>query len=232
MSSHGTTQPAGFIDTIEETLIAGLLGAMTLVTFANVLARFFGIWGGNVLWALEATVFMFGWLVLLGASYAVKKNAHLGVDALVNVLPPLGRKIMGLLSVSACLIFALLLVKGCYDYWAVFADLPPTTGRWFPTGFEDRFRSQSFYEVDDIPMLPFLTFLEGWINYDEAYEKLPKAVPYLVLPLSAALLLLRFTQAAFRILNGTQDRLVASHELDEDEIEDAANRADEDKVEG
>ncbi|MCF6445373.1 TRAP transporter small permease [Nereida sp. MMG025] len=230
MASHGTGGPTGFIDTIEETLIAALLGAMTLVTFANVLARFFDIWGGNVLWALEATVFMFGWLVLLGASYAVKKNAHLGVDALVNIMPPAGRKVMGLVAVSACLVFSLLLLKGCYDYWAVFADLPPTSGRWFPTGFNFDARSQSFYEVDDVPMLPFLTFLEGAINYGDEYEKLPKVVPYLVLPLSAALLLLRFTQAAFRILNGTQDRLVASHELDEDDIEDAANRADEEKV--
>ena len=31
------------------------------------------------------TVFLFGWLCLLGASYAVKKNAHLGVDALLNI---------------------------------------------------------------------------------------------------------------------------------------------------
>ena len=73
-------------------------------------------------------------------------------------------------------------------------------------------------------MLPFLTFLEGWINYDEAYEKLPKVVPYLILPLSAALLVFRFAQATLRILNGTTDRLVASHEVEDDDIE-AAQRA-------
>ena len=63
------------IDQIEETVIAGLLGLMTLITFANVVARF--VFNSNILWALELTVFLFAWLVLLGASYAVKKHAHL-----------------------------------------------------------------------------------------------------------------------------------------------------------
>ncbi|MCY4153569.1 MAG: TRAP transporter small permease [Aestuariivita sp.] len=198
-------------DQIEETLIACLLGAMTLVTFANVVARYLN---SNILWALEASVFMFGWLVLLGASYAVKKRIHLGVDALINVLKPANRRLLGLLAVASCLVFAILLLKGAYDYWAVFADLPPTAGRWFPLGFEDSFRSQSFYEVDDIPMLPFLHFLEDWLNYGEEYEKLPKVLPYIVLPLSMLLLLYRFLQAAWDIWTGKSDRLVASHELE------------------
>lgn len=220
MQGHGQSN---FIDTLEETLIAGILGAMTIITFANVIARYF--FNSNILWALEATVFLFGWLVLLGASYAVKKGVHLGVDAIVNLIGHKPRRIMGLVAAAACLMFSLLFLKGAYDYWAVFADLPPSTGRWFPTGFEEKFRSQSFYEVDDIPMIPFLTFLEGWINYDEAYEKLPKVVPYLVLPLSAALLVFRFAQATVRIWNGTDDRLVASHEIEEEDLEAAQRTA-------
>lgn len=213
-SDHG---PKGLIDTFEETLIALILGLMTAITFANVIARFF--FNSNILWALEATVFLFGWLVLLGASYAVKKRAHLGVDLIVNMLDKPARRVLGLISVGLCLLFTVLLLKGSYDYWAVFADLPPTSGRWFPTGLNEAARSQSFYEVDDIPMLPFLGFLEPLINYGDEYEKLPKVVPYLVLPLSMALLLLRFTQAAIAIWRGEADRLVASHEV-EDELED------------
>ena len=64
-------------------MIAGLLGLMTLITFANVVARF--VFNSNILWALELTVFLFAWLVLLGASYAVKTHAHLGVDAILNI---------------------------------------------------------------------------------------------------------------------------------------------------
>ena len=216
MLSGSKPEKSGFIDQIEETLIALLLGLMTLVTFANVVARFMN---SNILWALEATVFMFGWLVLLGASYAVKKHSHLGVDAIVNMLAPPARRILALVSIGCCLAFSFLLLKGSYDYWAVFADLPPTDGRWFPLGFAEKFRSQSFYEVDDIPMIPFLRFLEDWINYGEAYEKLPKVVPYLVMPLSMSLLLFRFIQVAVQIWKGEVDRIVASHEV-EDELEE------------
>ncbi|WP_372887596.1 TRAP transporter small permease [Shimia sp.] len=206
-----------FVDRIEETLMAFLIGLMTLITFANVIARFG--FNSNILWALELTVFMFGWLVLLGASYAVKKHSHLGVDAIINMVSPGVARIMGIISVVCCLLFSVLMLKGAWDYWAVFADLPPTSGRWFPTGFADKFRSQSFYEVQDVPMVAAFRFLEDLINYGDEYEKLPKVVPYLVLPVSMALLLFRFCQAAMQIVRGETDRLVASHEV-EDEIEE------------
>jgi len=206
-----------FVDRIEETLIAILIGLMTVVTFANVIARFG--FNSNILWALELTVFMFGWLVLLGASYAVKKHSHLGVDAIINMVSPATSRVMGIIAVGCCLLFSVFMVKGAYDYWAVFADLPPTSGRWFPTGFADKFRSQSFYEVQDVPMVGALRFLEDLINYGDEYEKLPKVVPYVVLPVSMILLLYRFIQASMQIVRGETDRLVASHEV-EDEIEE------------
>ncbi|MCF6232168.1 MAG: TRAP transporter small permease [Rhodobacteraceae bacterium] len=207
------TGPTGIIDQIEETVIAVILGLMTALTFANVIARF--VFNSNILWALELTVFMFAWLVLLGASYAVKKHVHLGVDAVLNILPPAPRRIMALVAVACCLVFSLLMLKGAYDYWAVFADLPPTSGRWFPTGFNQAARSQSFYEVQDVPMLGWLRWLEGLINYGEEYEKLPKVVPYLVMPLSMALLVFRFAQVAVQVWRGQADRMVASHEVEE-----------------
>ncbi|WP_164657772.1 TRAP transporter small permease [Tropicibacter sp. Alg240-R139] len=222
--SGQNTGSSGFVDRFEETVIAVLLGLMTIITFANVVARF--AFNSNILWALEATVFLFAWLVLLGASYAVKKHAHLGVDAIVNLLPSAGRRVLGLITVAACLMFSLLMLKGAYDYWAVFADLPPTSGRWFPTGFDMKARSQSFYEVQDVPMIGLFSFLEDLINYGDQYEKLPKVVPYLVLPISMLLLVLRFAQAGVQIWSGEADRMVASHEV-EDELDEARARATE-----
>mgnify|MGYP000011608025 CR=1 FL=1 len=87
-----------FTDRIEETLMAGILGVMTLITFANVVMRYG--FNQNILWALELTVFLFGWLVLLGASYAVKKGAHLGVDVVIKILPPEPRRILGLVAAT------------------------------------------------------------------------------------------------------------------------------------
>ncbi|WP_397543845.1 TRAP transporter small permease subunit [Roseovarius salis] len=213
-------------DRFEETVIALLLGLMTLVTFANVVARY--VFNSNILWALEATVFMFAWLVLLGASYAVKKHSHLGVDAIINIVSQPVRRAMALFSVACCLVFSLLLLKGAWDYWAVFAELPPTTGRWFPTGLDFDARGQGWYEVESVPMPEILRFLEGWINYGEEYEKMPRVIPYLVLPLSMLLLTLRFAQAAVQIWRGEVDRLVASHEVEEEMDEVRAQQGEHD----
>lgn len=205
-----------FIDRIEETTISLILGIMTIVTFANVVARYG--FNSNILWALELTVFLFGWLVLIGASYAVKKGTHLGVDILVTSLSPAPRRMLGLISAIICISFTFLLLKGSWDYWANFANLPGTEGRWFPLGFEERYRDKGWYEVNDIPMPAILSWMKDVFNEGEAYEKIPRLIPYAVLPFSMALLLYRFIQAFIAIWTGRADRLVASHEV-EDEID-------------
>ena len=207
-----------FADRIEETLISAILGVMTLITFANVVARYG--FNKNILWALELTVFLFGWLVLLGASYAVKKGSHLGVDIVVNILTSKSRRVLGLVAVAVCVAFSFLMLKGAWDYWANFANLPGTEGRWFPLGFEEKYRDKGWYEVNDIPHPAILGWMETVFNEGEEYEKIPRLLPYLVLPLSMALMLFRFLQAAWALWVGAADRLVASHEV-EDEIQDA-----------
>ena len=207
-----------FTDRIEETLISVILGVMTLITFANVVARYG--FNKNILWALELTVFLFGWLVLLGASYAVKKGSHLGVDIVVNILTSKSRRVLGLVAVAVCVAFSFLMLKGAWDYWANFANLPGTEGRWFPLGFEEKYRDKGWYEVNDIPHPAILGWMETVFNEGEEYEKIPRLLPYLVLPLSMALMLFRFLQAAWALWVGAADRLVASHEV-EDEIQDA-----------
>ena len=119
---------------IEETVIAILLGLMTLITFVNVVLRY----GFNtgIIWGLESVTFLFAWLVLFGISYGFKVRAHLGVDALINVASQKTRKSLALITAFVCVLYAFLLLKGSWDYWANFANLPQTTGRWFPTGFQ------------------------------------------------------------------------------------------------
>lgn len=190
-----------WVTRLEETLIAYLLGAMTLITFTNVILRY-GFDSG-ILWGLEATVFLFAWLVLLGASYCVKINAHIGVDAFVNLAPAPLRKGITLIAVVACVAFALLLLVGSWDYWWRFAT------------------KASFLEVNDIPMPDFLQFLATYMNEGEAYEKLPRFIPYLVLPLSMMLLALRFLQAGWRVATNRQELIIVSHEA-EDAVEEAA----------
>ncbi|MCP4185532.1 MAG: TRAP transporter small permease [Hyphomicrobiales bacterium] len=204
---------------IEEATIAIILGLMTIMTFANVAARY--LFNSNIFYALELTVFLFAWLVLLGASYAVKNTLHIGVDAAINLAPREIKRFLGLFVVGVCLIYSLLLLKGAWDYWAPYANLPPTEGRWFPTGFAEKFRERGWYETQDIPVPFFMRWLEDVFNEGEAYEKMPKVIPYLVLPVSMALLVWRFFQTGIRIWHRQQESLIVSHEA-EDEVAEAA----------
>lgn len=210
-----------FTDALEENLIAAILGIMVLITFANVIARY--VFNTNILWALELTVFLFAWLVLLGVSYCVKIGAHLGVDAITNIVSPRTRRFMGFISAVSCLAFTFLMLKGSWDYWANFANLPGTEGRWFPLGFEDNFRGRGWFEVNDIPMIAPLRFMEDIFNEGEAYEKIPRLIPYAIMPLSMALLLFRFIQASISLWRGDIEILFASHEA-EDAVEEAAKK--------
>lgn len=195
MAGTRANKIALWFDRFEETLIAVLLGLMTMITFANVIARY--VFNSNILWALEATVFLFAWLVLVGASYCVKINAHLGVDIVVAALPASGRKLLGLLSVAASLTFCAFLLVGSWEYWVPFAG------------------ERAWYEVSDIRMPEILQFLAPWLNEGERWEKMPRFIPYFALPLGMVLLTLRFAQAGWRIFTGRQESIIASHDVEE-----------------
>ena len=192
---HASNKPKSFIDHIEETFIAVTLGLMTLITFANVIARY--IFNSNILWGLEATVFLFAWLVLIGASYGVKQTFHIGIDIVLVIVPKPVRTILTLIACAACILFASLMLKGAWDYWSPFIG------------------KRAFYETNDLPVPFFLTWMKDVFNEGEAYEKLPRFIPYAALPIGMALLLFRFLQATFRIVKGDQLQLIASHEAEE-----------------
>lgn len=183
------------INEIEETFIAILLGAMTLVTFAAVVARY--LLNTGILWALETTVFLFAWLVLIGVSYCVKANALLGVDIVAALLPRPARRILGLIAVAASLAFAVLICKGAWDYWLPFIG------------------NRSWYEVNDIPAFGAVQWFASLINDGEPWEKMPRFIPYFALPLGMTLLVFRILQAGWHILTGKRDMIIASHEAED-----------------
>ncbi len=201
------------ISHIEETIIATLLGLMVLVTFANVVLRYgFGL---SLLWGLEVTLILFAWLVLFGISYGFKITAHLGVDAILNMAGTRLRKAMVIFSALMCIAYGGLMMKGAWDYWAPFAGFEQTTGRVIPTGFDEKTRDQGWYETDFVP-IPFAqTYLENTFNMGEEYEKLPRFIPYFILPFGVALMLLRIIQATIAVTRGQRSSMIVSHEAEE-----------------
>lgn len=99
---------------LEEHLLAALMGAMTLLTFVQVVMRYG--FNSGWLWALEANFYMFGWLVLLGISYGVRVKAHIGVDAVVRLLPSAAQRWVGLLVVTLAIGYTCLMLYGAWEY--------------------------------------------------------------------------------------------------------------------
>lgn len=237
----------GMIHELEETIIALLLGLMALVTFALVIVRYVFnsalaewfetvtgvILPKTILWGQEGVLVLFSWLVLFGIAHGFKITAHLGVDALVNIFDSPTRRILGLISGLCCLIYALLLLKGAWDYWAPFAGFDATVGRWFPVRIDAESglpyifgssRDQGWYETEQIPIPEWLRFIEPIFNAGETYEKLPRFIPYAMLPFACALILVRVVQTILAVWRGEQESMIVSHEAEE-AVEDAAREA-------
>jgi len=222
MSAHARYAPqtrlGRFIHAFEENVIALILGLMVFLTFTNVVLRY--VFNSLNIWSLEVVSILFAWLVLFGIAYGFKVTSHLGVDAVLNVVSPKTRWVLGVVSAVMCIIYALLMLKGAWDYWAPFASLPRTGGHWLPTGFEPT-RNQAYIETGQVPMLEWLRWLEPLINENEHYSKLPAVIPYTILPVACLLILFRIVEVTLRILRGKQDSLIVSHEA-EDAVEEAA----------
>lgn len=107
---------ANIINKFEETFISLLLVGMTLLVFSEVVLRF----GFNtgIAWSQEVTLYMMAWFVLFGASYGVKVGAHIAVDSFVKIFPEKIRRIMGVLSVSICIAYCVIFMKGAWVYLA------------------------------------------------------------------------------------------------------------------
>ena len=206
------------IHEIEETVIALLLGLMTLVTFTNVVLRY--AFNSQLIWGLELTLILFAWLVIFGISYGFKVTMHLGVDALITLVGKPVQFAMALIGAGVTLVYVLLLMKGAWDYWAPFAGFNATTGHWFPTGFANS-RDQGWYETEQVP----IPFLQGWLeatfNMGETYEKLPRFIPYFILPFGVLLMVIRVIEATVRIIRAGEGSLIVSHEAEE-AVEQAA----------
>jgi C4-dicarboxylate transporter DctQ subunit len=106
------------LDRAEDLLTAALLAAMTLLTFTQVVLRY-GFNSGLV-WALEATIYLFGWLVLLGMSGTLRANGHIVVDFVTERLGARAQKVVALVAVALNLLYAALMLAGS---WMLIARL-------------------------------------------------------------------------------------------------------------
>lgn len=103
---------------IEHILAAGAMAVLCILSFANVLVRYFS----NISFAFteEFSIFLLVFLTLVGASSAFAKNKQIEITLLVERLPSLAQRIMrGMVWAANLLMFGLLLWFGT---WFAFDD--------------------------------------------------------------------------------------------------------------
>lgn len=106
---------------LEEHLIALLLAAMTLITFSQVIARYF--FNSGTVWALELTTYLFAWLVLFGMSYGVRVKGHIGVDVVTRLLSNKWQRIFAIIAALLCMLYCVLIFIGGLEYVYKFYEL-------------------------------------------------------------------------------------------------------------
>jgi C4-dicarboxylate transporter DctQ subunit len=100
------------LDRVEGLLTAALLAAMTLLTFLQVVLRY--VFNSGLVWLLEATVYLFGWLVLLGISNGVRTGSHIAVDVITKHLSPAAQKMAALAAAALSLCYVALMLVGSW----------------------------------------------------------------------------------------------------------------------
>lgn len=99
-------------DRLEEYLLIILFPLMTIIVFASTMTRYLKL--GSMPWSEELARYIMVWMAYIGASLGVKRNAHLGVEVVVNLLPENIKKYAGILRVGIILLFNILVIKFSY----------------------------------------------------------------------------------------------------------------------
>jgi len=100
-----------YLSKVTEWSCLSLLVAMTVVTFAQVFFRFVIV--HSLPWSEEFSRYALVWASFLGASIALKRGLHIGVEAFVFKLKEERRRVIYLVSLALITLFLLVvIVKG------------------------------------------------------------------------------------------------------------------------
>lgn len=92
----------------EDALCTLALGSVSLIIFGQVISRFFFNYTPE--WSEELSRYLIVWTIFIGTAIGVRNNIHIGVDALLRLLPPSFKLTMEvLLNVIGMVVSALLI---------------------------------------------------------------------------------------------------------------------------
>ncbi|WP_068803196.1 TRAP transporter small permease [Thauera phenolivorans] len=99
-------------DNLEEFILVILMFAMTALIAVQIFMRY--VMQDSLTWSEELARYLFVWVSYIGVSYAVKRSAHIRVEAATMFLPERVKRYVILLSHLAFLVFAVMVVKEGY----------------------------------------------------------------------------------------------------------------------
>lgn len=91
------------------------------VAFTNVVARY--VFDASFVWASELSIYLFLWSAFFGAAYCFKKDAHIAVTIILDIVPTSIAKIMLILSHAITLGFLAAVSYYGYEYLLLVIDL-------------------------------------------------------------------------------------------------------------
>ena len=147
---------------IEEVLCVIALVIMTVLTFANVIARY--VFSASFSFSEEITTYLFVLLSLLGSAVAARRKAHLGFTALIDIVPENVRRIFHAISfLLATLFSSALFVFGMKMVYSQMSRGQVTAGMQWPEWIFGAFVPLGAFFIT----LEFLFLLINVLNGDE-----------------------------------------------------------------
>ncbi|MBP2294553.1 TRAP transporter small permease [Azospirillum rugosum] len=120
------------LERVTEWIMALMLAVMVALVFGNVVLRY--IFNSGIVAAEEIARLMFVWLVFLGATLALRRNQHLGLDFLQARLPASVRRACAVVSHLLMLYALYLFVTGSWTQLLIGTQTYSTVLR-FPMAF-------------------------------------------------------------------------------------------------
>ncbi|WP_273325708.1 TRAP transporter small permease [Vallitalea guaymasensis] len=100
------------LNNLEEYILIVIFPIMTITVFISTIFRYFKL--GAIPWSEELARYLMIWIAYIGASLGIKKNAHLGVEILVNKLPKSLKSVAKYFRVAIILLFNALIISFSY----------------------------------------------------------------------------------------------------------------------
>ena len=97
------------LEKVEKAILAVTVGIMVIIIAYQVIMRY--IFAHANSWSEELARYLFIYDVMIGAAIAIRRNSHLQIDILINLMKPKVRTILTIIATLAGMVFMVFLLS-------------------------------------------------------------------------------------------------------------------------